>query len=166
MLEQLNALYQQYGVFRSSLLRNHEELASAGTYASHFGSLDLAFQQMYREQRDRAKQVVHERICQHVPEVLSYSDFLVLDQKLAVSIEPAVPIPHGYSAYWPIRPDARHVIDITLGVLLSDADDLEILGYVALPRWMAGSNTFRFGSTSTRTELFGRCDLTFLQHLL
>ena len=71
-----------------------------------------------------------------------------------------------YAAYWPVRPDARQVIDITLGVLLSDPDEAEILGYVALPRWLAGSSTFRFGSTSTRTELFGRTDLAFLQHLL
>ena len=121
---------------------------------------------MYSEQHDKARTVVHERIREHIPEVLPYSDFLVLDQKLALSIQPAVPIPHGYSAYWPVRPDARQVIDITLGVLLSDSNDLEILGYVALPRWLAGSSTFRFGSTSTRTELFGRRDLEFLQHLL
>jgi hypothetical protein len=58
------------------------------------------------------------------------------------------------------------VIDITLGVLLSEPHESEILGYVALPRWLAGSNTFRFSSTSTRTELFGRTDLAFLQQLL
>ena len=166
MLEQLNQLYQQYGVFRSSLLRTNDELPKAGTYARHFGSLDLAFQQLYREQRDRAKELVHERIREHVPEVLPYSDFLVLDQKLTLAIEPTVPIPHGYTSYWPVRPDSRQVIDITLGVLLSDASDLEILGYVALPRWFNGTNTVRFGATSTRTELFGRSDLTFLQHLL
>jgi hypothetical protein len=97
---------------------------------------------------------------------LPYSDFLVLERKLALSVQPAVPIPRGYTAYWPFQPDARRVIDITLGVLLSDPDEAEILGYVALPRWLAGSNTFRFSSTSTRTELFGRADLAFLQHLL
>ena len=119
------------------------------------------------EQRDRARQLVHEQICQHVPEVLPYSDFLVLDQKLALSIQPAVPIPRGYAAYWPVRPDARHVIDITLGVLLSDSDDFEILGYVALPRWPGGRQD-RCASPRprTRTELFGRCDLAFLQNLL
>ncbi|MEX2187005.1 MAG: hypothetical protein WD875_09440, partial [Pirellulales bacterium] len=99
-------------------------------------------------------------------DVLAYTDFLVLDQKLALAIEPAVPIAHGYSAYWPIRPDQRHVIDITLGVLLADSSDLDILGYVALPRWLAGRNTMRVSATSTRTELFGCNDLTFLQTLL
>lgn len=166
MLGQLNALYKQYGVFRSSLLRLHEDLPSAGTYAHHFGSWDESFQQLHCEPRDRARKLVHDQICQQVPEVLAYADFLVLDQKLAVSIQPAVPIPYGYSAYWPIRPDSRQVIDITLGVLLSDPGEFEILGYVALPRLLAGPNTLRFSTTSTRTELFGRCDLDFLQKLL
>ena len=48
--------------------------------------------------------------------MLNYADFLVLAQKLTLSVQPAVPIPNGYSAYWPFRPDGRHVIDVTLGV--------------------------------------------------
>ena len=107
-------------------------------------------------------QLVHERICQQFPEVLPYADFLVLDERLTVSVQPAVPIPRGYATYWPFRPDQRNVIDITLGVLLSDPDEFEILGYVALPRWLAGSRPLRIGATSSRTELFGRCDLDFL----
>lgn len=166
LLGQLKTLYHQYGVVRSSLLRLDDEMPTAGTYARHFGSLDLAFQQLYHEPRDRARHLVHEQICQHVPEVLSYSDFLVLGQRLTVSIQPAVPVPHGYTAYWPFRADARNVIDITLGVLLSDSRDFEILGYVALPRWITGTQTLRVGATSMRTELFGRCDLRFLQQLL
>jgi DNA invertase Pin-like site-specific DNA recombinase len=166
MLGRLDALYKQYGMLRSSLLRLQADLPSAGAYARHFGSWDESFQQLHRESRDRARKLVHDQICQQVPEVLSYADFLVLDQKLAVSIQPAVPIPHGYTSYWPIRPDSRQVIDITLGVLLSDPGECEILGYVALPRLLAGSNTFRVTSTSPRTELFGRCDLGFLQNLL
>lgn len=166
MLGQLQSLYKQYGVFRSSLLQLQEDLPSAGTYTRHFGSWDESFQQLHREPRDRARKLVHEQIRQRVPQVLSYADFLVLDQKLAVSIQPAVPIPHGYTSYWPFRPDSRQVIDITLGVLLSDPGECEILGYVALPRLLTGTNILRVSSTSTRTELFGRCDLEFLQNLL
>jgi hypothetical protein len=84
-----------------------------------------------------------------------YSDFLVLDQKLTLSVQPAVPIASGYDSYWPFRRDERQVIDITLGVVLSEPSDFEILGYVALPRWMTGANTFRFTGSSSRTELFG-----------
>jgi hypothetical protein len=98
--------------------------------------------------------------------VLSYTDFLVLDQKLTVYVQPAVPIPYGYAAYWPFRADARSVIDVTLGVLLSGDADLEILGYVALPRWLTGPHTVRIGASSMRTELFGRSNLRFLEQLL
>ncbi len=90
----------------------------------------------------------------------------MLYKKLTLSVQPAVPIPHGYSAYWPVRRDARNVIDITLGVLLSDSKDFDILGYVALPRWTAKNKMFRFSSASTLTDMFGRSDLGFLDQLL
>jgi DNA invertase Pin-like site-specific DNA recombinase len=166
MLGQLDALYRTHGFWHRSLLRLGDDTPSAHTYAAHFGSLDLAFQQLYREQRDRARKLVQDQICQYVPEVLTYSDFLVLDQKLALSIQPAVPMVSGYTAYWPFRPDERHVIDLTLGVLLSDPHEMEIVGYVALPRWLAGEHPLRITSTSTRAELFGQHDLNFLKTLL
>jgi hypothetical protein len=56
--------------------------------------------------------------------------------------------------------------DITLGVLLSDAKELEILGYLAMPRSEAGEKAFRLSSGSSRIDMFGRTDLTFLQQLL
>lgn len=166
MLRQLDTLYKSHGVFRSTLLRSQDEAPCAGTFARHFGSLDFAFQELFTKELARARQAVHDQICQRGHEVLPYGDFLVLDQKLALSVQPAVPVPNGYSAYWPFRADGRNVIDITLGVLLSEPEDAEILGYVALPRWFVGNRTFRFCSTSTRAELFGRCDLDFLQQLL
>jgi DNA invertase Pin-like site-specific DNA recombinase len=166
MLRQLNSLYTKHDMFRSSLLRLDDQMPGAGTYARQFGSLDFAFQQLFTDERDRARQVVHDRICEHIPEVLAYSDFLVLDQKLTLSVQPAVPVASGYDSYWPFRRDQRQVIDITLGVVLSEPSDFEILGYVALPRWMTGDNTFRFTGSSSRAELFGRGDLGFLQHLI
>jgi len=166
MIAQLKALYRKYGLFHSSLLRVMEDAPAPATFAHRFGGLDLAFQQMYSKPRDRARELVHDRIRQHVPEVLPYADFLVLDQRMTIAVQPAVPISRGYAAYWPFRPDARRVIDITLGVLLSEPDEFEILGYVALPRWLAGSRTFRFCSTSARADMFGRSDLGFLQQLL
>jgi DNA invertase Pin-like site-specific DNA recombinase len=166
MLVQLNSLYDRYGLIRSSLLRLLKDAPAPTTFAHRFGGLDHAFQQMYREPCDRARQLVHDQIRRQIPEVLPYSDFLVLDQKLTVSVQPAVPIPNGYATYWPFRPDTRPVIDITLGVLLSDPDEFDILGYVALPRWIHGPRSLRVGSGSARTELFGRRDLNFLQQLL
>jgi hypothetical protein len=97
---------------------------------------------------------------------MSYHDFLVLGQKLTLSIQPAVPVPSGYAAYWPFRPDQRPVIDITLGVLLSDTQDCDILGYLVLPRWLAKPKAFRFTGSPTHTELWGRRSLDFLDQLL
>lgn len=95
MLEPLNDLYNRHGLLYPSLLRSDEDMATAPAYARHFGSADLAFQRLFSEQRDQARDQVHEQICQHVPEVLTYSDFLVLDQKLTVSVQPAVPMLSG-----------------------------------------------------------------------
>jgi DNA invertase Pin-like site-specific DNA recombinase len=166
MLSQMEDLYAKFGILRPSLSRLNPEMPPASAYARHFGSWDQAFQHLHADQRQRTRQMVHEKICQHIPNVLPYSDFYVLDQKLTVSIQPAIPIPDGYAEYWPIRPDDRHVIDMTLGVLLSDPKHLEILGYIALPRGLSGKTTWRITSSSTRTELFGRTDLAFLQQLL
>lgn len=166
MLQQLSGLYDEFGFVRPSLLRSDESLPKSGSYSKQFGSLDLAFQQIYREQLKQTRQHVHEHLRECVPGVLQYTDFFVLDQKLTLSIEPSIPVPHGYGSYWPVRPDTREVIDITLGVLLSDSSERDILGYIALPKWLAGPSTIRVGSATTRTELFGRTDLTFLQTLL
>jgi DNA invertase Pin-like site-specific DNA recombinase len=166
MINQLELLWKQYGLLRSSLLRQHVEAPSATTYAHRFGSLDLAFQQLFQEPRSRAKKQVHERICQQVPAALSYRDFLVLDEKLTVAVQPSVPVPHGYTAYWPFRPDKRPMIDITLGVLLSEPEEFEILGYVALPRLLAGEQSLKISPTSSKTNMFGRHNLNFLSQLL
>lgn len=166
MLRMLDMLYQTHGMIRPGLLRTNAELPSAGGYSREFGSLDAAFQNLFDGERTKARDAVHEQIRSYVPETLAYSDFLVLDQKLTVSIQPAVPIPHGYETYWPLRRDTRPVIDMTLGVLLSEPADFKILGFIALPRFALDSGPLRFTSTSTRTELFGRPDLKFLQQLL
>jgi DNA invertase Pin-like site-specific DNA recombinase len=166
MLNQLQLLYKQFGMTRSSLTRTQEDMLPASSYSRQFGSWDKAFQQLHKEHLQRARELVHERLCKQVPDVLAYSDFYVLDRKLSVAIQPAVPIPTGYTAYWPIEPDSRNVIDITVGVLLSDPTELEILGYIVLPRGLAGSEAWRISSTSVRTELFGRTDLAFLKSFL
>ncbi len=166
MLLQLKHLYQRYGLFCSSLLRVLECAPAPATFSRRFGGLDLAFQQMYQDSCNRAKELVHDRIREAIPGVEPYGDFLVLDEKMTLSVKPAMPVPNGYSAYWPFRPDKRQAIDITLGVLLSDPDELEILGYIVLPRWLVGHHPLRINATSLRTELFGRMDLSFLQQLL
>lgn len=166
MPRMLDTLYRSHGMIRPGLLRLSEDLPTVGGYSREFGSLDSAFQKLFDGELFKARDAVHEQIRSHVPETLAYSDFLVLDQKLTVSIQPAVPVPHGYESYWPLRRDTRPVIDMTLGVLLSEPADFNILGFIALPRFGSDSKPLRFTSSSTRTELFRRADLTFLQQLL
>jgi DNA invertase Pin-like site-specific DNA recombinase len=166
MLRMLDALYRSHGMTRPGLLRLSADNPTECNYAREFGSLDLAFQKLFDGERNKARDAVQEQIRSQVPETLAYSDFLVLDQKLTVSIQPAVPIPHGYDSYWPLRRDTRPVIDMTLGVLLSEPADFKILGFIALPRFGLDARLLRFTSSSTRTELFGRADLNFLQQLL
>ena len=141
-------------------MRLLEDAPSPATFAHRFGGLDHAFQQLYREPRDKARELVHDQIRQQIPEVLPYSDFLVLDQKLTVSVQPAVPIPSGYAAYWPFRPDNRKVIDITLGVLALGSRrvrDPRLRRHATL----AGRHAHRCVSAQPRRgpRLFGRCEL-------
>jgi hypothetical protein len=166
MLRVLDDLYRTHGMTRPGLLRLVPDGPSVGGFAKEFGSLDFAFQKLFDSERNKAKDLVQEQIRNQVPETLAYSDFLVLDQKLTVSIQPAVPIPHGYETYWPFRRDMRPVIDMTLGVLLSEPADFKILGFIAMPRFGLDARLLRFTSSSTRTELFGRADLNFIQQLL
>ena len=111
MLRQLDSLYRSHGMCRPGLLRLGEQLPSSRYFGRQFGSLDHAFQKLFDSERDLAREKVHEQIRSHVPEVLSYSDFLVLDNKLTLSVQRAVPVPHGYDTYWPLSCDTRPVCD-------------------------------------------------------
>lgn len=166
MMQSVRKLYRQHGFWHSSLLHLEPEAASEATYRHRFGSLDSAFQEMFREALDRVRNLVHERIRQQFADVLAHGDFLVLDRKLTVSIQAAVPMTRGYSSYWPLRPDRRPVIDLTLGVLVSDPDECDILGYVILPRRLGHQGTLRLGANSWCFDVFACTDLTFLHQLL
>src|SRR5690606_24441118 len=144
MLLLLDEQYRCRGMVRPGLLRLAKAMPPPCGYSSQFGSLDHASQTLFDRERDKARSAAHEHILGHVPETLAYSDFLVLDQKLTVSIQPAVPVPHGYESYWPIRRDPRPVIDMTLGVLLSEPADFNILGFIALPRFGSESKPIRY----------------------
>jgi hypothetical protein len=127
MLRMLDTLYRSHGMIRPGLLRLSEDLPTVGGYSREFGSLDSAFQKLFDGERGKARDAVHEQIRSHVPETLAYSDFLVLDQKLTVSIQPAVPYPTDTSR---IGPSARHAScdRHDAGVLLSEPADFNISG--------------------------------------
>ncbi|MFN9971791.1 MAG: recombinase family protein, partial [Phycisphaerae bacterium] len=128
MLERLREIYEEYGFLRTSMLKTIESTPSAGSYGNEFGSFDGAFQRLYDKQRKEAREKVLALISGHFSDVIEYADFLVIDRRFSIAIEPAVAVPHGYDFYWPFRPDFREVIDITLGVFLAHSDEVEILG--------------------------------------
>lgn len=167
MLKQLESLLQVHGIVRASLVRAAPDMPSPSTYVKHFGSLDSAFQQLFDQVRKAAGCLVTEHIEAIVNHVVAYDDFLVIDQRLTVLIQPSVPMPYGDAAYWFFRPDQRAVIDITLGVPLSELEQPRILGYLALPRLLVQEDWIRMFSTSeSRLEMHGHNGLEIIEHLL
>ena len=167
MLEKLELLFQSHGIVRPSLVRAAPDMPSPSTYLKHFGSMDAAFQQLFNEARAAAGSQVSQHIEELVDQVVVYDDFLVIDQKLTVLVQPSVPMPYGLSHYWFFRPDQREVIDITLGVPLSEGAQPRILGYLALPRLLVQDQWIRLFSTSqSRLEMYGHNGLTIIEQLL
>ena len=101
-----------------------------------------------------------------VGDVENYDDFLVVNRKFTVLIQPSVPVPHGYNQYWYFRPDARGVVDITLGVPVSGPTGPQILGYLALPRLLVRNRGIRlFGSSASRLDMYGHQGLDMIFQL-
>ena len=101
-----------------------------------------------------------------VGEVESYDDFLVVNHKFTVLIQPSVPVPHGYTNYWYFLPDARGMVDITLGVPVSSSKGSEILGYLALPRLLVQSHGIRlFSSSEAMLAMYGHAGLDIILKL-
>lgn len=165
MLQGLKAVYDEHQFVRPSLL-HAADLPSSACFGRKFGSLDFAFQQLFGPLRNEARDQVQTLIHGRLADVLPYGDFLVLDRKLTMSIQPVVPTPHGYAAYWPLKRDKRTVIDVTLGVLLAEPTKLQILGYVMLPRWLGTDGSLRVFCTSQNIELLGYPTLDFLASLI
>lgn len=166
MLEQLQRVLEAHQLVRPSLLRADTTAPASSTYAKHFSSLDSAYQQVFRFALQQVKQEVESQLRGLVQEVESYEDFLVLNRRFTVLIQPSVPVPHGYSQYWYFRPDMRGVVDITLGVPVSGPQGPEILGYLALPRLLVEDHGIRlFGSSESRLELYGHRGLDMIFQL-
>lgn len=166
MLEQLQRVLEAHQFIRPAFLRADATAPSWSTYAKHFSSLDAAYQQVFRFALQQVKQEVESQLRSLVQEVESYEDFLVLNRRFTVLIQPSVPVPYGYSQYWYFRPDMRGVVDVTLGVPVSGPQGPEILGYLALPRLLVEDHGFRlFGSSESRLELYGHRGLDMIFQL-
>ncbi|MBN1360328.1 MAG: recombinase family protein [Sedimentisphaerales bacterium] len=167
MLQRLTALYEKYNVVTSSLIRFDEDSPSPATVAAKFGGLTGAFQAMFGDVLKRVRNDVFEAISQEARLVDEHDDFIVINQEFTVLIQPSVPMPDGYGAFWSFRPDQRSVVDITLGVPLSNGGEYEILGYLALPRLMVPQRWVRLSASSNaRIELQGYNGLDLIRDLL
>jgi len=166
MLGHLERLHQEHGFLRSCLLRADAAAPSASAYATHFTSLDAAYQQVFRAAVRDVRTEVESLLRGLVGEVESYDDFLVVNRKFTVLIQPSVPVPHGYSHYWYFRPDVRAMVDITLGVPVSSSKGPEILGYLVLPRLLVQNRGIRlFGSSNACLDMYGHAGLDIILQL-
>lgn len=167
MLASLRALYDKYNLITSRLIRFEKQCPSPDRYASQFGGLTGAFQAMFADDLNHVKDRVLQAIRQEVDLVDTYEDFIVINNHFTVLVQPCVPVPDGYGAFWAFRPDRRPVIDITLGVPLSNGGNYEILGYLALPRLMVREPWVRLSSSSeARIELQGYNGLDLIRELI
>ncbi|MBM4018929.1 MAG: recombinase family protein [Planctomycetes bacterium] len=167
MLANLRDLYEKYHVITSRLVRFEKKCPAPEFYASKFNGLTGAFQAMFADVLGRVRDRVLQAIRQEVKMVEVYEDFLVINRRLTVLVQPSVPVPDGYGSFWAFQPDHRPVIDITLGVPLSNGDKYEILGYLALPRLMVRGPWVRLSSRSeARIELQGYNGLEFIRELI
>ncbi len=167
MIERLAALYQKYNVVTSRLIRFDKECPAPETVAARFGGLTGAFQAMFTDVLKRVRNDVFEAISQEARLVDEHDDFIVINRDFTVLIQPSVPVPDGYGAFWSFHPDRRPVVDITLGVPLSNGGRHEILGYLALPRLMVPEPWVRLSAASdARVELQGYNGLDLIRELL
>ncbi len=166
MLEQLERLLREHEFLRPSLVKTDAAAPSPSAYAKQFGSLDAAYQRLFRIALDEVKTEVESRLRTGVAEVESYDDFLVLNRKFTVLIQPSVPVPNGYSQYWYFRPDSRGVVDITLGVPVTGPKGPQILGYLALPRLLVADRSIRlFDSSESHLDMYGHHGLEIIFQL-
>lgn len=166
MLEQLHRVLETHTFLRPSLLTADAQAPASSTYAKHFASLDAAYQQVFRFALEKVKQDVETQLRDGIRDVESYDDFLVVNGSFTVLIQPSVPVPYGYNQYWYFRPDMRSVVDITLGVPVTDPKGPQILGYLALPRLLVEDRGVRlFGSSQSRIDLYGHPGLDVIFQL-
>ena len=167
MLAIIHSVFAQYGFLTASLIRLNEQGLTKGQIRSQFGSIPEAFQSLYPEIVEDVKNRVFLEIAKDAKTVITYDSFLVVDESFTVRIEPAMPMPFGYGYQWFFRQDMRSVVDVTLGVPLSDEQNPEILGYFPLPRLMARQDFFCINDLSrTKMEMHGYTGLEFIREII
>ncbi|MEI6809589.1 MAG: recombinase family protein [bacterium] len=147
MLSKLTSLYRQYGTVNRALIAANDEMVSTARYVRRFRSLNMAYQAMFGEVIAKRKAEITEQVRAMVHKVDSQDDFIVINEYASIHIQPSVPFPCGYEAYWSFRPDKREKVDLTLGVPLSNNGEFQVLGYVVFPRMMTFEREVNIRST-------------------
>ena len=167
MQAKIREIYQKFGFLTSTLINRIELCPSSGMIRSHFGSIPEAYRSLYPEIVEKVKDYVFHEIGKEARSVQTYNSFVVVNERFTVRIEPAMPMPHGYGYQWFFRVDPRAVVDITLGIPLSDEHEPEILGYFPLPRITVDEEIFCLNDRSrSKLELFGYSGLDFINELV
>jgi len=167
MLEKLRDIVSTHGALRPALLRYDALCPCPATYAKYFGTLDFAYQKACINSLLGIHDEVLRKLSGMAKLIERHDNFIVIDQRFTVLIQPSMPLRHGYSQYWFFRPDLRPVVDMTIGVPVSQEPPHAILGYLLFPRLLMKDCGIRlFGSSEFYLEAFGRQDLDFMQQLI
>jgi len=167
MLDKLNDLYQIYGVIRAQQIAARKEMVSVHAYTREFRSLDMAYQNMFSDILQKTKKTVLEDLRSQAKDLEEFDDYVVLNGCFSLLIQPSVPVPYGYGAYWSFRPDQRVEIDVTMGVPLSNNRRHDVLGYMFFPRLLVPSQKVKiFSSSQGNLDLYGYRDLELIENIL
>ena len=163
----LKSVFDKYGLLSMPLIRIEDAALKQRHIQEKFGSIPEAFQVFYPDIIATIKNLIFKTIAQEAKNVLTYNNFLVVDEAFTIRIEPAMPLPYGYGYQWFFRQDMRTVVDITLGIPLSDEDKPEILGYFPLPRLIARDEIFQLTDQSlSKMEMYGYTGIDFILELI
>ena len=150
----LKALYGRYGTVSGSLISGSSELVPVSAYARRFGTIDKAYQAIFREVIEEKRSEVVDSLRQNDVRIEQHGDFIVIDGLFSVRIQPTIPIPRGYEASWVFHPVSRQEVDLTVGVLLSCPKQFEVLGCLAFPRQMVREKVRIFTGSPEKADLF------------
>ena len=167
MVLQLKKLYEKYGIITEKQISNTKDMLSPHSYVHKYYSLGLAFQNIFPNVIKKTIHAVSDEIRAKAKRLEQYEDFFIVDDNFTLLIQPSVPVPAGYQAFWAFRPDPRVEIDITLGVPLSNGGRYSILGFLLFPRLMVDNRCMRFFQSSEgKLELFGTPTIDLIYELL
>lgn len=166
MIERLRVIYANHGVLTDRLIRADGSLGSLSIVHQRLGGTVGTLHQLYADVHDRARKQVCERISAQHAQVDVHQDLLIINRQISVCIQPALPLQQDDSPSWLFKTDQRPMVDITIGVPLSDAQGGEALGYLAMPRLMMPAGWLRLsGNNLGLLTLHGYRGLEFLREL-